>query len=103
MDVFTANAAVWDYAVTSGDGVLLWFDGTAPSRSLEIVLGDPGLLTYAIPVYKDYVAPALLALLGGRLEPGEELRRSVLIPVRLGQGVSVAADRAGLLTRRSVE
>ena len=55
LDVFTANAAVWDDAVTSGDGVLLWFDGTAPSRSLEIV-SDPGLLTYAIPVYKDYIA-----------------------------------------------
>jgi hypothetical protein len=85
LDVFTANHAVWDDAVTSGDGVLLWFDGAAPSRSLEIV-ADPGLLTYAIPVYKDYVAPALPAPLGGRLEPGEELRRSVLIPVDSARG-----------------
>lgn len=85
LDVFTASHAVWDDAVAGGDGVLLWFDGTAPSRSLEIV-ADPGLLTYAIPVYKDSVAPALPAPLGGRLEPGEELRRSVLIPVDSARG-----------------
>lgn len=60
LDIFAANNAVWEDAITSGDGVLLWYDGDAPSRSLEI-MPDPGLLTYAIPVYKDRKEPAFEA------------------------------------------
>jgi hypothetical protein len=85
LDVFAANHAVWDDAVASGDGVLLWYDGAAPSRSLEII-ADPGLLTYAIPVYKNRAGPALEAPLGANLEAGEELRRSVLVPVEPARG-----------------
>jgi hypothetical protein len=85
LDVFTASHAVWDDAVASGDGVLLWYDGAAPSRSLEII-ADPGLLTYAIPVYKNREEPALEAPLGANLEAGEELRRSVLVPVEPARG-----------------
>jgi hypothetical protein len=85
LDVFAASSAVWDDAVTSGDGVLLWYDGAAPSRSLEI-FPDPGLLTYAIPVYKDREEPALEAPPGAIVEAGEELRRSVLVPVEAARG-----------------
>jgi hypothetical protein len=85
LDVFAATHAVWDDAVASGDGVLLWYDGAAPSRSLEII-ADPGLFTYAIPVYKDGEEPALEAPLGANLEAGEELRRSVLVPVEPARG-----------------
>ncbi len=85
LDIFTADRAVWDDAVASGDGVLLWYDGAPPSRSLEII-GDPGLLTYAIPVFKNHARPAFEASLGGSLEAGVELRRSVLVPVEPARG-----------------
>lgn len=85
LDIFTSDKAVWEDAVASGDGVLLWYDGAAPSRCLEII-PDPGLLTYAIPVYKNRERPALEAPLGANLEAGEELRRSVLVPVDPAQG-----------------
>jgi hypothetical protein len=85
LDIFAADSAVWEDAVTNGDGVLLWYDGIAPSRCLEIIQ-DPGLLTYAIPIYKNRKRPALEAPLGANLEAGEELRRSVLVPVESAQG-----------------
>lgn len=88
LDIFAASHAVWDDAINSGDGVLLWYDGEAPSRSLEII-PDPGLRTYAIPVYKDRKEPALEAPLGASLEAGEELRRSVLVPVEPAGGYLV--------------
>jgi len=88
LDIFAASNAVWKDAITSGDGVLLWYDGDAPSRSLDII-PDPGLLTYRIPVYKDRKEPAFEAPLGASLEAGEELRRSVLVPVEPARGYLV--------------
>jgi len=85
LDIFVADRAVWDDAVSSGDGVLLWYDGAAPARSLEII-PDSGLLTYAIPVYKNSPTPAFEAPYGASLEAGEELRRSVLVPVEPAWG-----------------
>jgi hypothetical protein len=81
LDVFIADGPVWKDAASS-DGAVLWHAGGPPHRSLDILF-DAGLITYAVPRFRDpalaaYADPAPLDFI---LEPGEEAKRCLLVPV----------------------
>ncbi len=89
LDIFIADAPVWDDAVASTDGVLLWYDGVEPHRRID-VLADPGLLSHAAPSYRGSSIREGLEALGElsgvllythTLEPGEQIHRELLVPV----------------------
>lgn len=82
VDVFLASEATWQAAAISPDGAVLWHAGGDPHRSVDLFL-EPGLLSYAVPRYRD---PQLTGLSDPlprayRLEAGEETARSLLVPV----------------------
>lgn len=91
VDVFVADQPVWEDAVSSDDGSVLWYDGVAPHRSMD-ALYDPGLLTYqadpfrsAVPCEADpfETTPVAtdFAAAGSILEPGEQDRAALLVVV----------------------
>lgn len=90
VDVFVADQPVWDDAVGSDDGSVLWFDGVLPHRSVD-VLSDPGLLTYQVNPFRGPIQRAADAIeapaaevgsfVASILEPGEQDRAAVLLAV----------------------
>src|SRR5215469_2810953 len=85
LDVFIADDSVWKDAITSEDGIVLWYDGKAAYRSFD-VFDDPGLMTFDVPIYRDseladmaYASPVAYTI-----EAGEQLERSVITPVDSG-------------------
>jgi hypothetical protein len=82
VDVFLASEATWKAAAISVDGVVLWHAGGDPHRSVDLFL-EPGLLSYAVPRYRDPQLSHLSDLLppGYRLAAGQDTTRSVLVPV----------------------
>ena len=82
VDIFIANEAAWQAAAISPDGVVLWHSKGDPYRSVDLFL-EPGLLSYAVPRYRDAQFRELSDPLprAYRLEAGEETARSLLVPV----------------------
>ena len=87
LEVFLADEAVWEDAVSAADGVVLWYDGVSPHRTMDMLL-EPGLFGHAVQPYRESPPPggpsakdALFAVPDHLLEPGERIRRSLLVPV----------------------
>jgi len=97
LDIFIADNPVWEDAISIDDGVLLWHDGIRPHRQVDVLL-EPGLATHQVFPYRDtyknnggaganLLVPDRPATSGQRvidgyiLEPGEQERRALLVPV----------------------
>lgn len=87
LEIFLADEAVWEDAISSNDGVVLWYDGVSPHRVLDVLL-EPGLLSHQAQSYREgspldgpSAAASIFAVPDHVLEPGERIRRSLLVPV----------------------
>lgn len=112
LTVFRADDPVWRDACRHDDGVVLWFDGVAPHREVE-VLEDRGIEPYDVRPFGD--TPVVAGGSARRrevsrvdrhvLEPGERERRALLVPVSDAHAYMLqltihACSHAGPLGRR---
>ena len=89
LDVFLADKPVWEDALKDPAGVVLWYDGAAPHRHVD-VLQEGGLSGFDVSAFRGDAdsshwptdhPKSMLEIDGYVLEPGERERRALLIPV----------------------